>query len=136
MDQHRAATDPAFTLATARAVVAGKLRNSRSVLLRGARESANPLEAETLNLAAESLAASLRALPVAPDLDTLRGIEGEAARGYFAALNFIVKPQARAHFALNGRTRRPPAGPIQRAHLLSLLNVDERLPLRRRGGRA
>ncbi len=108
MDQHRAATDPAFTLATARAVVAGKLRNSRSVLLRGAREAANPLEAETLSHATEVLAASIRALPAAPDLNTLRGIEGEAARGYFAALNFIVKPQARAHFALNGRTRRPP----------------------------
>jgi CRISPR-associated protein Cas1 len=38
----------------------------------------------------------------------LRGLEGEAARGYFEALNLIVKPQARETFALNGRTRRPP----------------------------
>jgi CRISPR-associated protein Cas1 len=57
---------------------------------------------------ADNLAASLRALAQAQDLDTLRGVEGEAARGYFAALNLVVKPQVREHFALNGRTRRPP----------------------------
>ncbi len=45
---------------------------------------------------------------VAEDLDVLRGIEGEAARGYFSAINLIVKPQLRATFKLNGRTRRPP----------------------------
>lgn len=106
--QHRLALDPAFALTTARAMIAGKLRNSRSVLLRGAREAADPDEAATLTRAAESLAASLRAVPGASDLDTLRGIEGEAARGYFSALNLIVKPQARASFALDGRTRRPP----------------------------
>ena len=35
-------------------------------------------------------------------------MEGEAARGYFSALNLIVKSQSRAAFSLNGRTRRPP----------------------------
>ena len=39
----------------------------------------------------------------------LRGIEGEGARGYFAAINLVVKPQARGSFALDGRTRRPRA---------------------------
>ena len=106
--QHRLAIDPAFTLVTARAVVAGKLRNSRSVLLRGAREAADPGETQTLTRAAEALAASLRAVPSTPNLDALRGVEGEAARGYFAGLNLIVKPQARATFTLDGRTKRPP----------------------------
>ncbi|HYN77389.1 MAG TPA: type I-C CRISPR-associated endonuclease Cas1c [Lamprocystis sp. (in: g-proteobacteria)] len=106
--QHRLALDPEFTLATARAVVAGKIRNSRSVLLRGDREAADPTEAQTLTRAAEALAASLRAIPSTPDLDTLRGVEGEAARGYFAGLNLILKPQARSNFSLDGRTKRPP----------------------------
>jgi CRISPR-associated protein Cas1 len=106
--QYRAAGDQEFAITTARAIIAGKLRNSRSVILRGARESSHPGEAETLTHAADALAASLRALPSAPDLDTLRGFEGEAARGYFAALNLIVKPQARDGFALDGRTKRPP----------------------------
>ena len=43
--QHRLAGDPAFALETARALVAGKLRNSRTVLQRGAREAADPDEA-------------------------------------------------------------------------------------------
>ena len=106
--QFRAAGDPDQTLRIARSLVAGKLRNSRSVLLRGARESADPGEADRLGRAAETLAASLRSAKSANTLDALRGVEGEAARGYFAALNLIVKPQARADFALDGRTRRPP----------------------------
>jgi len=106
--QHKAADDPALTLTIARAIIAGKLRNSRTLLLRGARESADAAETEALRKAADMLAASLRAARDASDLDCLRGIEGEAARGYFAAINLIVKPQARDHFQLNGRTRRPP----------------------------
>ncbi|WP_296807087.1 type I-C CRISPR-associated endonuclease Cas1c [Thiocapsa sp.] len=106
--QYRAALDPEFALTAARAMVAGKLRNSRSVLQRGARESADPLEAQSLTRAADALAASVRAVPGTTDLDTLRGIEGEAARGYFGALNLVIKPQARESFALDGRTKRPP----------------------------
>lgn len=106
--QHQAADDPALTNAISRAVIAGKLRNSRTLLLRGARESADAAEAETLRKAADMLAASLRAARDADNLDRLRGIEGEAARGYFAAMNLIVKPQYRDQFQLNGRSRRPP----------------------------
>jgi CRISPR-associated protein Cas1 len=106
--QHRVAGDQVATLGIARALIAGKLRNSRSVLMRGAREAADESEGQKLRQAAESLAASLRAAGNASDLDKLRGVEGEAARGYFAAINLIVKPQFRASFALNGRTRRPP----------------------------
>lgn len=105
---HKMAGEPVFTLEFARAMVAGKLKNSRSLLMRGARESANPEETVMLTRIADNLAASLRAAAVAKTLDELRGVEGEAARGYFAALNLIVKPQVRASFALNGRTRRPP----------------------------
>ena len=106
--QHRAASNPQTTLEFARIFVAGKLKNSRAILQRGAREAANPDEAGQLARAADNLAASLRTTAGATNLDELRGIEGEAARGYFAALNLIVKPQARQAFALNGRTRRPP----------------------------
>ena len=105
---HRVASEPAFTLEFARAVVAGKLKNSRTNLQRGAREAADTEEAATLTRVSDNLAASVRAAAVATTLDELRGVEGEAARGYFAALNLIVKPQAREAFALNGRTRRPP----------------------------
>ncbi len=105
---HRMAGESGFALEFARAIVAGKLKNSRTNLQRGAREAADADEAAALTRTADNLAASLRATVAATTLDELRGVEGEAARGYFAAVNLIVKPQVRESFALNGRTRRPP----------------------------
>lgn len=106
--QHRASENPATTLELARACVAGKLKNSRSVLQRGARETDNADEVSRLTRTADNLAASLRAVATAQTLDELRGVEGEAARGYFQAINLIVKPAYRDTFQFNGRTRRPP----------------------------
>lgn len=106
--QHAALGDAALTLGLARAVVAGKLRNQRQVLLRGAREAKQVDDEAKLTRAALDLAASLRALPAAVSLDVLRGVEGEAARTYFAALNLLVRVDLRASFAMDGRSRRPP----------------------------
>ena len=106
--QHRAVDDPAVTLELARAIVGGKLKNQRQVLQRGAREAKAPDDEAQLTRAALDLAASLRALPAAADLDTLRGVEGEAARTYFAALNLLVRADLRDTFSMDGRSRRPP----------------------------
>ena len=106
--QHRAAENAAVTLGLARHIVAGKLKNQRQVLLRGAREAKEPEDEAKLTRAALNLAASLRALPEAADVDTLRGFEGEAARTYFAALNLLVRPDLREVFTMDGRSRRPP----------------------------
>ena len=100
--------DPTFTLDMARASVAGKIKNTRQVLQRGAREAKAEDEAKTLTRLADDLAASLRALPNVTSLDSLRGVEGEAARQYFSGLNLLVRPDQRAAFAMDGRTRRPP----------------------------
>jgi CRISP-associated protein Cas1 len=106
--QHNAVGESAQTLAMARSFIAGKLKNSRQILLRGARENADVTEQETLKRVGENLNASLRALANANDLDTMRGVEGEAARGYFGALNLLVKKDAREHFQMDGRSKRPP----------------------------
>ena len=106
--QMRAADDATFTLTLARGIVTGKLRNQRAVLQRGAREAKVAADEAVLTRTAQNLAASLRALPGADSLDAVRGVEGEAARGYFAALNHLVRPDLRDRFALDGRTRRPP----------------------------
>ena len=50
----------------------------------------------------------MRALPDAATLDTVRGVEGEAARSCFCALNLLVRTDLRGTFAMDGRTRRPP----------------------------
>lgn len=106
--QFQRVNNPVFVLDVARTCVAGKIKNSRQVLQRGARESKVEAEAQILTRRADDLAASLRALPAAENLDTLRGIEGEAARQYFSGLNLLVRPDQRAAFQMDGRTRRPP----------------------------
>jgi CRISPR-associated protein Cas1 len=106
--QHRLALDPIFTLDLARRIVAGKLKNQRQVLMRGAREAKQAEDQSALVRAAQDLAASLRALPTADSLDVVRGVEGEAARTYFAALNLIVRADLREVFSMDGRSRRPP----------------------------
>jgi CRISP-associated protein Cas1 len=106
--QHRAQADPAFTAALARRIVAGKLKNQRHVLLRGARDSKSDADTAALTRAAQDLAASLRALPGALSMDAIRGVEGEAARTYFAATPRLVRADEREAFTMDGRSRRPP----------------------------
>jgi CRISP-associated protein Cas1 len=107
--QHRMAIDDASrALILARAIVAGKVKNQRQVLMRGAREAKSTDEQAVLERACKDLAASVRALPGAVSLDVVRGLEGEAARKYFAALNLLVRVDRRGDFAMEGRTRRPP----------------------------
>lgn len=106
--QFRKADDAAFAVEMAKAVIAGKLRNARQVLLRGAREAANEEDCQRLTTGAEALAISVRNLPGANDLDTVRGIEGDAAKNYFSALNYLVRWEQRGTFQMDGRTRRPP----------------------------
>jgi CRISPR-associated protein Cas1 len=106
--QHQQADAPIFALEIARSFIAGKIKNSRYVLQRGARDANDDEDAKTLRAAAEHLAASLRAAAGAADLDALRGVEGEAAKTYFEAMPALVRRDVRPAFAMNGRSRRPP----------------------------
>ncbi len=106
-EQYRWADDPDRAASVVRSMILGKLANSRTVLLRGARESAPPDAAERLSAAAARLAASMEAAKVAASVDTLRGIEGDAANVYFGVFQDLIRsPEPAFRFA--GRTRRPP----------------------------
>ncbi|MFO7579664.1 MAG: type I-C CRISPR-associated endonuclease Cas1c [Nitrosomonas halophila] len=106
--QHRMAANVSFALTIAKAAIAGKLRNCRQVLLRGAREASDENDQQALSVAAQSLAVSIRNLPFADNLDSVRGIEGDAAKTYFSAMPCLVRRDIREFFTMNGRTRRPP----------------------------
>lgn len=110
--QFRAADDTTKTLELARAFLAGKLRNSRNVLLRGARDSQEEAERAALVQSARLVAGHLRKLPHAPDLDSLRGEEGDAARVYFRSMQNLIRPQMRKDFSFDARSRRPPTDPM------------------------
>jgi CRISPR-associated protein Cas1 len=106
--QFARANQPDFVLAHAKACIAGKLRNSRYVLLRGARDANEEPDAGALRETAEALASNLRHLETAPTLDAVRGFEGESARRYFAAFPHLLRGDQREDFMPDGRTRRPP----------------------------
>jgi CRISPR-associated protein Cas1 len=106
-EQYRRADDPDASAEIARAVVIAKLNNSRVVLLRAARAYPGSLGAEMVAEAAQHLAGLLERLESPQLLDTIRGIEGEAARKYFAAFDHLIIAQ-KEDFFFEERSRRPP----------------------------
>lgn len=105
--QHAALIDAARTLLLARSFVAAKVQNTRQILLRGARETADPADAVPLQDLAGHIADMLPRLETASDLDAVRGLEGDVARRYFEVFHRLVR-EDREGFAMNGRTRHPP----------------------------
>ncbi len=107
-DQYRAADDLSRSAAIAAPIVAAKVANARTALLRAARDHGDA--DGSLAEAAASLASSARAALACQNLDALRGIEGDAASAYFAVFDRLVSlpPPDRDAFRLAGRTRRPP----------------------------
>lgn len=106
--QHHRAANAGFCVAVAKSCIAGKLKNCRQVLLRGARETGREDDNAVLAATADELARALARLEHAADLDAVRGVEGDAAKRYFGVLSLIVRPEARESFTMSGRTRRPP----------------------------
>jgi CRISPR-associated protein Cas1 len=100
--QYAAAADPAAAVRLAAAFVAGKIRNARTLLRRNA--DADP--GRTLDALTEAADAAERA----DSLGTLLGIEGMAAKRYFAGFAGLLKPET--GFAMDGRNRRPPTDPV------------------------
>lgn len=105
--QHEALSAPEQTIVLARQCVAGKVQNARTLLLRSARDSTDEADEDGLRSAAGRLAALLGEIRESEDLDVLRGLEGNAARAYFAAFGWMVRAD-RGAFAPSGRSRRPP----------------------------
>jgi CRISPR-associated protein Cas1 len=105
--QHLALSDRERATRIARQIVAGKIQNSRQVLLRAARESHGAEDAQALGREAEHLAQVLTRLRTENELDVVRGLEGEAARAYFGVFGHMVSAD-RHRFEPNGRNRRPP----------------------------
>jgi CRISPR-associated protein Cas1 len=103
--------DSSRTLAIARHMVAGKIQNSRQIVLRGALEADDASDAEALRTTADALGNAVTRLPQCEDLDTVRGIEGESARNYFSTFDRMIK-EDRVTFKMDGRNRRPPTDPV------------------------
>jgi CRISP-associated protein Cas1 len=123
-EQFRKADDSEFCLKLARALVGGKIRNQRTLLQR------NHIEPPAGALA--RLKCCVDDAERAGSLETLLGIEGNAARVYFENFSGMIKADedvdrtstsetgesAGFDFDFDGRNRRPPRDPVNA--LLSL----------------
>lgn len=91
----------------ARNFIFGKVYNQRWVLERTLRDHRMRVDAAKLESASQALAGLLPAIETQTDLDSLRGLEGEASVRYFHVFDEMVLNQ-KADFLFDGRNRRPP----------------------------
>ncbi len=104
--QYRWADDELKSVSIARLMVAAKIANSRSVLMR---EIRNHGSNSSIEAAVKHLAASLRRVRHASTVPEILGIEGDAGSSYFGVFNELLKGNG---FEFNGRVRRPPTDPV------------------------
>ena len=103
MHQFRVAGDTPASLAIAKEIVTAKLRNSRVMLRRNHPHASTAALEEMKRLTAR--------VEAADSLATLLGIEGAAARVYFANFGGMLKSGISA-FDFRTRNRRPPKDPV------------------------
>lgn len=105
--QYRVADSAEEKLRLASAFVLGKVANCRTVLLRAVRDHKSSIEGQAVSCEGEELTRLIRQAETAASVDLLRGVEGEAARHYFAAFDHLILVNKDA-FYLHERNRRPP----------------------------
>lgn len=105
-------------LPIARRIVEGKIRNSRTLLRRNARREVSRVLDQLKGLAEQA--------STAPSLESLLGVEGTAARLYFAAFSAMLRGDELGTFDFEGRNRRPPRDPVNclLSYVYSLLVKD------------
>ncbi len=104
-----AVTNDRHSLELSKAVVAAKLQNSRKVIGRWSRDEKDAVRSKFLADRSEMIRHRIARLVDADSGDRIRGIEGDAARMHFRALEQAV---AAAELGFSSRTRRPPRDPV------------------------
>jgi len=105
--QYRVADCSVAGLAIAKNMLIGKLHNGRWVLERATRDYAMRLDVERIKHMATLIAESINKIETAKSVESLIGIEGEAASIYFAVFDELIL-QNKSDFQFNDRNRRPP----------------------------
>ena len=106
-EQYRRADDMGTSAEVAKAILTGKLVNCRTVLRRVLRDHADKINADEVAESAQRMKAALDRFQTDLSLDTLRGIEGDAAHSYFRVFDHLITSQ-KDEFIFQGRNRRPP----------------------------
>lgn len=126
-EQYRRADDRGACLAIARHIVAAKIANGRTVLLRALRDHPETEGRPAIEAAAVRMAGDVSRARASDDLDRLRGLEGDSAGTYFSVFAHLVTAQRDA-FSFSGRSRRPPLDRVNAllSFLYAMLGHDAR----------
>lgn len=111
-EQYLRSDNEAASLAIARNMILAKLHNSRVVLQRAARDhgASDAQRANQIQSSVNILANRIKTMGRVTKLDSLRGMEGEAAVTYWDTFNqLITNPDP--IFQIKGRSKRPPLDP-------------------------
>ena len=115
--QYAISDDEFQSLTIARPIIAAKVSNYRSLLLRHQRNHPDDCN-EEVKSAAEIMGRRLANIQSSISLDELRGYEGECATLYFGVLTYLITAQ-QEDFTFTQRSKRPPLDPANA--LLSFL---------------
>jgi len=105
--QYRISDREEESLAIARHFIIGKLYNQRWMLERITRDNPMRVDVERFKKISGELKKYIEDVRQVADLETLRGIEGQAANRYFLLFDQMILQQ-KADFGFYGRNRRPP----------------------------
>ena len=105
--QYRLAQDENTTVSVAASCLSAKIFNSRQVVNRAIRDHNLLVDVSALQASSNFLKQTLLAIQSADNLDTLRGLEGSAAKQYFGIFDKLILHQ-KQEFSFRGRNRRPP----------------------------
>lgn len=106
--QYMNSDDSVFTLHLSKLFIGGKIQNYRNILRRFIRDNGSDSAIES---AAEDLLKCKKKVFNYDSIDSVRGIEGEAANYYFGVFSHLLLNQ-KDDFVFNGRNRRPPKDAI------------------------
>jgi CRISPR-associated protein Cas1 len=106
-EQYRISDDEAQSCLIARNFILGKVYNCRWSIDRTIRDHELRVNTERCRNATSFLSDSMEKIKQEEKLDTLRGLEGEAASIYFGVFDELILNQ-KEEFVFHGRNKRPP----------------------------
>ena len=106
-EQYRRSENRPAAAKIAEAIVTGKIANCRTVLQRAVRDHGEKADCRAAEAVIHKLSSILDELQREQTVETLRGMEGDAAKAYFDAFDFMITAQ-KEDFFFRGRSRRPP----------------------------
>jgi CRISPR-associated protein Cas1 len=116
--QYQLVQDEPTAVSVATSCLSAKIFNSRQVINRTIRDHHLLVDVPALQTSSNFLKQTLLAVHTAGNLESLRGLEGNAAKQYFAVFDKLILHQ-KQDFPFTGRNRRPPQDKVNA--LLSFL---------------